>query len=60
MVTREENIRDHIVVRILDKELSRKLQLMADLTLAQTIQTVRQSEEVAARQPAGRHCRIST
>ena len=47
-VIREENIRDRIVVGILDKELSRKLQLMADLTLAQTIQIVRQSEEVAA------------
>lgn len=46
--SREENIRDRIVVGILDRELSRKLQLMADLTLAQTIQTVRQSEEVAA------------
>ncbi|KAK0141097.1 hypothetical protein N1851_021899 [Merluccius polli] len=45
--TREEHIRDRIVVGILDKEVSRKLQLMADLTLAQTIQTVRQSEEVA-------------
>lgn len=46
-MTRDEHIRDRIVVGILDKELSRKLQLMADLTLAQTIQTVRQSEEVA-------------
>lgn len=46
--TREENIRDRIVVGIRDKELSRKLQLTADLTLAVTIQTVRQSEEVAA------------
>lgn len=42
--TREENI----VVRILDEELSRRLQLMAELTLTQMIQTVRQSEEVAA------------
>lgn len=37
-----------VLSRILDKELSRKLQLMADLTLALTIQTIRQSEEVAA------------
>lgn len=43
---RDEHIRDRIVVGISDKELSRKLQLMADLTLAQTITTVRQSEEV--------------
>lgn len=46
-VNRDEHIRDRIVVGILDKELSRKLQLMADLTLAQTITTVHQSEEVA-------------
>ncbi|KAM9409964.1 uncharacterized protein KZ484_002057 isoform 1-T2 [Pholidichthys leucotaenia] len=45
-VKRDEHIRDRIVVGILDKELSRKLQMMADLTLAQTIQTVRQYEEV--------------
>lgn len=45
---REENIRDRIVVGILDKEVSRKLQLMKDLTLAVTIETVRQSEEVAS------------
>src|SRR4029434_476606 len=43
---RDEHIRDRIVVGILDKELSRKLQLMAELTLAQTVQNVRQSEEV--------------
>lgn len=44
----EKNIRDHIVVGIQDKELSRRLQLMVGLTLAETIQTVRQSEEVTA------------
>ncbi len=44
---RDEHIRDRIVVGILDKELSRRLQLMSDLTLAQTIQSVRQCEEVA-------------
>lgn len=38
---------DRIVVSILDKDLSRRLQLITDLTLAQTIQTVCQSEEVA-------------
>lgn len=45
---RDENIRDRIVVGILDKDLSQKLQLMKDLTLALTIETVRQSEEVAS------------
>lgn len=44
--SRDENIRDRIVVGIRDKEQSRKLQLMSDLTLAQTIQSVRQSESV--------------
>ncbi|XP_033991872.1 uncharacterized protein K02A2.6-like [Trematomus bernacchii] len=46
--SRDENIRDRIVVGIRDKELSRRLQLTADLTLALTTRTVRQSEEVAA------------
>ncbi|XP_024117381.1 uncharacterized protein K02A2.6, partial [Oryzias melastigma] len=45
---KEEHIRDRIVVGIQDKELSRRLQLMSDLTLALTVQTVRQAEEVAA------------
>ncbi len=44
---RDEHIQDRIVVGILDKELSRRLQLMSDLTLAQTIQSVRRCEEVA-------------
>ena len=38
-LNRDEHIRDRIVVGIVDKELSRKLQLMAELTLAQTIPT---------------------
>lgn len=45
--SRDENIRDRIV-GIFDQELSRKLQLMKDLTLALTVETVRQSEEVAS------------
>lgn len=45
---KEENIRDRIVVGIRDEDLSHRLQLMKDLTLAQTTQIVRQSEEVAA------------
>ncbi|CAL9702469.1 unnamed protein product [Knipowitschia caucasica] len=44
---RDEHIRDRLVVGIKDKELSLKLQLTADLTLAHVIQQVRQSEEVA-------------
>lgn len=46
--SRDENIRDQIVVGILDKELSRKLQLTKDLTLALTVKTVRQSKEVTS------------
>ncbi|KAK9519969.1 hypothetical protein VZT92_022659 [Zoarces viviparus] len=46
--SRDENIRDRIVVGILDKDVSRRLQLTKDLTLALTIETVRQSEEVAS------------
>lgn len=44
--SRDENIQDRIVVGIQDKEQSCKLQLMSDLTLAQTIQSVCQSETV--------------
>jgi len=46
--SRDENIHDRIAAGILDKELSRNLQLMADLTLTLTMQTIRPSEEVAA------------
>ncbi|ROL43556.1 hypothetical protein DPX16_13487 [Anabarilius grahami] len=46
--TREEHIRDRIVVGIQDKELSRKLQLIPNLTLEMTVQETRQSEEVKA------------
>ncbi|XP_063063818.1 uncharacterized protein K02A2.6-like [Engraulis encrasicolus] len=45
---REENIRDRIVVGILDKEVSKQLQLMQNLNLAVAIETVRQSEEVTS------------
>lgn len=45
---RDENIRDRLVVGIRDKELSRKLQLMEDLTLEMAVQEVRQEEEVKA------------
>lgn len=45
---REEHIRDRIVVGIQDKELSRKLQLISNLTLKMTVQETRQSEEVKA------------
>lgn len=42
----EEHIRDQIVVGILDKDLSQRLQLIQKLTLEMTIQEVPQSEEV--------------
>ena len=47
-VNREEHIRDRIVVGIRDKELSRKLQLISNLTLEMTVQEARQQEEVKA------------
>ncbi|KAI4901672.1 hypothetical protein NFI96_008116 [Prochilodus magdalenae] len=43
---RDEHIRDRLVVGILDKGLSRKFQLKADLTLAEVIEQARQAEEI--------------
>lgn len=43
---RDEHIRDRLVVGIRDKELSRKFQLKADLTLPEVIEQVRQAEEI--------------
>ncbi|KAJ8259412.1 hypothetical protein GJAV_G00168980 [Gymnothorax javanicus] len=45
--SRSEHIRDRLVVGIRDKEVSRRLQLMSDLTLEKAIQTVQQAEDVA-------------
>ena len=41
-------LRDRIVVGIRDKELSRKLQMLPNLTLEMTVQEARQHEEVKA------------
>lgn len=41
-----EHLRDHLVVGMKDKKLSRRFQLMVDLTLAQVIEQVRQAEEI--------------
>ena len=43
---RNENIRDRLVVGIRDKDLSKRLQLIKDLTLNVAVQMVRQAEEV--------------
>lgn len=43
---KDENIRDWLMIGILDRKLSEKLQLMPDLTLRNTIELVRQSEQV--------------
>lgn len=43
---KNENICDTLVIGILDKELSEKLQLMPDLTLNKAVELVRQSEQV--------------
>uniref|UniRef100_A0A0F8AMR2 CCHC-type domain-containing protein n=1 Tax=Larimichthys crocea TaxID=215358 RepID=A0A0F8AMR2_LARCR len=45
--TKSEHIRDRLVVGIRDKGLSRRLQLMSDLTLETAVQMVRQAEDVA-------------
>lgn len=42
----DEHIRDCLVVGIQDKELSRKFQLKADLTLPEVIEQVHQAEEI--------------
>lgn len=44
---KNEHVRDRLVVRICDKELSRRLQLMSDLTLEKAVLMVRQAKEVA-------------
>nr|XP_040029295.1 uncharacterized protein LOC120817298 [Gasterosteus aculeatus aculeatus] len=43
---KDEQIRDRIVIGIIDKEVSQKLQLEADVTLERAIQLARQSEQV--------------
>ncbi|CAL9695394.1 unnamed protein product [Knipowitschia caucasica] len=43
---KEENIRDRLVIGILDKEMSEKLQMISDLTLSKAVELVRQSEQV--------------
>ena len=44
--SKDEQIRDRIVIGILDNEVSQRLQLEADLTLERAIQLARQSEQV--------------
>lgn len=44
--SKDEQIRDRVVIEILDKEVSQRLQLEADLTLERAIQLVCQSEQV--------------
>ena len=51
---RDDLIRDRIVVGIRDNELSRKLQLQADLTLERVITQVRQNEDIHGHQPVVR------
>ena len=43
---RDNQIRDRIVIGLLDKEVSRKLQMKSDLTVDQAISIARQSETV--------------
>ncbi len=39
-----ENILDELIIRIIDKELSDRLQLTADLTLERAVEIMRQSK----------------
>lgn len=43
---KNEHIRDRLVIGIIDKELSEKMQLMPKLTLSEAVELVRQSEQV--------------
>ena len=43
---KNENIRDRLVIGILDKDLSQKLQMMSDLTLDKACRQARQSEQI--------------
>uniref|UniRef100_A0A669BGT0 Gypsy retrotransposon integrase-like protein 1 n=1 Tax=Oreochromis niloticus TaxID=8128 RepID=A0A669BGT0_ORENI len=44
--SKDEQIRDRIVIGLIDKDVSQKLQLEGDLTLDRAIQLARQSEQV--------------
>lgn len=57
---RDEHIQDRIVLGILDKELLHRLQLMSDLTLAQTIECVLVCRGSTSSSPAGGGMRCST
>ena len=46
--SRDEQIRDRIVIGILEKDLSQKLQLKSTLTLDQAIEMAHQSEQIKA------------
>ena len=46
VLQRDEQIRDRIVIGILDKSLSQKLQMKSDLNLDTAIQMARQTEQV--------------
>ena len=48
-------IRDRLVLAVVDKELSEKLQLTPDLTLKKAIDMARQSEELKFQLAAQRH-----
>lgn len=45
-ISKDEHIRDRIVIGILDNDVSQKLQLEPDLTLEKAIQLARQNEQI--------------
>jgi len=56
---REEFVRDQLVVGILDKQLSERLQLDPDLTLEKALNQARQFEELKRNSAANRHYEVN-
>ncbi|KAK5865998.1 hypothetical protein PBY51_020220 [Eleginops maclovinus] len=58
-ITKDEQIRDRLVIGILDSEVSQKLQLEADLTLERAIQLARQSEQIKKQSEERAECSVN-
>ncbi|XP_063042998.1 uncharacterized protein K02A2.6-like [Engraulis encrasicolus] len=58
-ITKDEQIRDRIVIGILDTEVSQKLQLEGDLTLERAIQLAQQSEQIKKQSVERAECSVN-
>ena len=58
-ITKDEQIRDRLVIGILDSEVSQKLQLEADLTLERAILLARQSEQIKKQSVERAECSVN-